>query len=252
MIEMNIRDLLETSYAAYHQRSFVDTDPVQIPHRYHLPADIEIAAFLTCTIAWGQRKTIIRNAGRLMDLLENEPHAFLTRSSRQEWSRFNQFVHRTFQPADLLYFLDALRQIYLAGQSLESLFVSGYRRGGIFEAIMHFRQDFLNWQPLPRTLRHVSDPSRGSAAKRLNLMLMWLCRQDDLGIHFGIWKDISPADLIIPLDVHVGRVARSWGLLSRRADDWRAALELTGRLREYDPHDPVRFDFSLFCTGLSG
>jgi len=250
IMNLEIKEFLDSSYERYHNASFIQTDPLQIPHKFKRKEDIEIAAFLTATIAWGQRKTIIRNADRLMKLLDDEPYSFITGSSQKEWTRFQSFVHRTFQPADLYYFLDSLRRIYLDEGGLENVFNLGFQKGGIFESIQHFREVFLQWSPQKRTLKHVSDPGKGSAAKRINLFLMWMCRPDEYNIHFGLWNEIPASALIIPLDVHVGRVARALGLLDRKANDWVSASSLTGNLSEFDPLDPVKYDFSLFGIGL--
>ncbi len=247
---IEIGKLLEAKYRVYNTRDFILTDPVQVPHSFQIKEDIEIASFLTCTIAWGQRKTIISNAFRLMDLLENSPHEFLINSSEKEWSRFGKFVHRTFQAGDLLYFLDALKRIYLDHGGLEQVFTKGYSDGGVYESLIYFRKIFMQWSPLRRVNKHVSDPEKGSASKRLNLFLMWMVRKDSVGVHFGLWPKISSKDLIIPLDVHVGRVSRDLGLLNRKANDWRAASELTSILRKFDPEDPVKYDFSLFGMGM--
>ena len=246
----NIRQLLDTKYLEYNTRDFISTDPVQVPHSFSRKEDIEISAFLSCTIAWGNRKMIIRNALRLMEMMDNSPYEFISGSSVREKKNISSFVHRTFQPLDLMYFLDALRRIYRDHDGLEAVFNEGYRKGGVYEAIIHFRKVFMQWEPPSRTNKHVSNPAKGSAAKRLNLFLMWMVRSDDIGVHFGLWKDISQADLIIPLDVHVGRVARKLGMVERKANDWRTAAELTEVLRQYDPADPVKYDFSLFGMGL--
>lgn len=246
----HLHALLEESYSRYHLASFIETDPVQVPHLFSKKEDIEIAGFLTATIAWGQRKTIISNARKLMTLLENAPHDFLLHAEEADWKRFNRFVHRTFQPADLHYFLDALKRIYSTEGGLEKVFTRGYQKNQVKGALCEFRETFFQWNPLARTGKHVSNPAAGSAAKRLNLFLMWMVRADDLGIHFGLWKSISPSELLMPLDVHVGRVARQLELLTRKASDWKAANELTQRLKEFDPEDPTKYDFSLFGLGL--
>jgi len=245
-----IRQLLEAKYHEHNTRDFISTDPVQVPHSFVIKEDIEIASFLTCTIAWGQRKTIISNAFRLMKLMENTPHEFITKASAKEWDRMGQFVHRTFQPVDLFYFLDALKRIYRDHGGLEKIFTDGYQKGGVFESLIYFRKTFMQWNPLSRVNKHVSNPEKGSASKRLNLFLMWMVRNDHIGVHFGLWPKISPVKLIIPLDVHVGRVSRSLGLLNRKANDWQAAAELTSILSQFDPDDPVKYDFSLFGMGL--
>ncbi|MCK5820327.1 MAG: TIGR02757 family protein [Bacteroidales bacterium] len=250
MTELQLKDLLDSRFELYHTRSFIESDPLQIPHRYSKKEDIEISGFLTSTLAWGRRKSIINSAERLMKLLDDSPADFIMHSSQSEWSRFKNFVHRTFQPADLNYFLDALRRIYLTEGGLEKVFMDGFEQDEIFGAIVNFRRVFLQWKPEQRTYKHVSDPEKGSASKRLNLFLLWMCRQDNLDIHFGLWKKIPPSKLIIPLDVHVGRVARDLGLIERRMNDWKAAEELTSVLRMFDPNDPVKYDFSLFGIGM--
>ncbi len=246
-----IGKLLEVKYHEYNTREFIQTDPIQIPHLFHKKEDIEIASFLTCTIAWGQRKTIISNASQLMKLLDNSPHEFLEHSSVKDWEGLGRFVHRTFQPSDLLYFLDALKRIYTEHGGLEKVFADGYKNGGVYESLIYFRKVFMQWSPLIRVNKHVSNPEKGSAAKRLNLFLMWMVRKDNIGVHFGLWPNIFPKDLIIPLDVHVGQMSRNLGLLGRTANDWRAAMELTTVLRKFDPEDPVKYDFSLFGMGLN-
>lgn len=244
-----LRQLLDSTYKFYNKLDFIQTDPIQVPHSFERKEDIEISAFLTCTIAWGQRKTIISNAFRLMKLMDNSPFDFLKNSSGKEWDRFGGFVHRTFQTSDLLYFLDALKRVYNDHGGLEKVFSDGLQNGGVFEALIYFRKVFMQWDPLPRLNKHVSNPDKGSAAKRLNLFLMWMVRKDNIGVHFGLWNEFSPKDLIIPLDVHVGRVSRNLGLLARNSNDWRAAEELTVVLRAFDPEDPVKYDFSLFGMG---
>jgi len=246
----DIRQLLEAKYLEYNTREFISTDPIQVPHTFEKKEDIEISSFLTCTIAWGQRKTIISNAFRLMKLMDNHPHEFLINSSSREWNQMGRFVHRTFQTSDLHYFLDALKRIYSDHGGLEAVFKEGYKNGGVYSSLINFRRVFMQWSPLDRVNKHVSNPEKGSAAKRLNLFLMWMVRKDDIGVHFGLWPEISAGDLLIPLDVHVGRVSRELGLLTRNVNDWKAASELSSVLRRFDPMDPVKYDFSLFGMGL--
>ena len=248
--EEEIKNLLEAKYRLYNTRDFILTDPIQVPHSFTRKEDIEISSFLTCTIAWGSRRMIINNARRLMAMMNDSPHDFIMNGSRREWNGLGKFVHRTFQPGDLMYFLDALRRVYKDLGGLERLFSEGYRKGSIYDSIIHFRDIFMQWSPLPRVNKHVSNPAKGSAAKRLNLFLMWMVRKDDVGVHFGLWPEISASDLIIPLDLHVGRVSRRLGLITRNANDWRSATEITSILKRFDPEDPVKYDFSLFGMGL--
>jgi uncharacterized protein (TIGR02757 family) len=246
----SIRDLLNAKHDQYNCRDFIQSDPIQVPHSFTGKEDIEIASFLTSTMAWGNRASIINSANKLMDLMDRTPYEFICQSHASDPDRFSGFVHRTFNSSDLAYFVRALQNIYLHHGGLETVFTTGYRNGGAFGALSHFRRLFFSVGEPGRTAKHISDVEKGSAAKRLNLFLMWMVRRDNRGVHFGLWKDIPAAGLMIPLDTHVGRVSRSLGLLKRKAGDWQAVEELTARLREIDPDDPCKFDFSLFGLGL--
>jgi uncharacterized protein (TIGR02757 family) len=249
VVRSDVMDLLMAKHDQYNCPEFIVNDPISIPHSFNRKEDIEISAFLTATLAWGNRRSIINNANRLMDLMDRAPHDFVL-----DWDgdpdRLGGFVHRTFNTADLAGFLDGLQAAYREFGGLEALFSEGYREGGIYQALAHFREVFVSGFTDYHTLRHVSDVAKGSAAKRLNLFLMWMVRSDRHGVHFGLWKDILPADLMIPLDTHVARVARLLGLLKRKTNDWKAVEELTAILRTMDPEDPCKFDFSLFGLGL--
>jgi uncharacterized protein (TIGR02757 family) len=245
-----IRDLLIAKHDQYNRPEFILNDPIQVPHSFTVKEDIEIAAFLTATIAWDNRASIIKNANRIMDRMDRAPYDFILSAYESDLDRFDGFVHRTFNSTDLICLVHGLKGIYVSPGKLEGVITEGYRKAGAFGALSQFRSSLVANGLSGRTLKHVSDVEKGSAAKRLNLFLMWMVRNDRSGVHFGLWKDISPADLMIPLDTHVGRVARSLGLLTRKTNDWQAVEELTARLRKIDPLDPCRFDFSLFGLGL--
>lgn len=246
----DIADLLSVKHDQYNTRDFILTDPIQVPHSFSDKEDIELAAFYTAMLAWGNRASIIRSANRLMDRLGREPALFMKTGEPVGPDQFEGFVHRTLNAGDLFFFTRSLQNIYQNHGGLEAVFLEGYRQDGVFGALRHFRNIFcFNGFPA-RTARHIPDVMRGSAAKRLNLFLMWMVRNDNRGVHFGLWKSIPASELMIPLDTHVGRVARSLGLLTRKSNDWQAVMELTDRLREFDPDDPCRFDFSLFGLGL--
>jgi uncharacterized protein (TIGR02757 family) len=247
---VEIRDLLDAKHDQYNHHGFIATDPIRIPHSFTLREDIEISAFLTATIAWGNRASILRSAGRIMDLMDRSPYEFIMGYGDRVSSGVQDFVHRTFNATDLDYFFRRLRSIYSDKGSLEQVFLKGYQEGGIQGALNHFRRVFISTDVPLRTARHVSDVSRGSAAKRLNLFLMWMVRKDNCGVHFGLWKGIPASALMIPLDTHVGRVARDLGLLKRKSNDWQAVEELTAALRKMDPMDPCKYDFSLFGLGI--
>jgi uncharacterized protein (TIGR02757 family) len=249
IISKDIRDLLEAKSSFYNRPEFIETDPISIPRRFTKKEDIEISGFLTAIISWGQRKTIIGNATRLMEMMDNEPHGFLMNASEREMAQFATFKHRTFNGLDCIYFLTSLKNIYGYYGGLEKVFnLSG--KEDIYSRIIRFREVFFKLGSLPRTGKHIADPSRGASAKRLNMFLRWMVRKDDRGVDFGIWDSIPQHTLMCPLDIHSGTVARKLELLYRKQNDWKAAEELTSNLRLLDPSDPVKYDFALFGMGV--
>ncbi|MBN2682981.1 MAG: TIGR02757 family protein [Bacteroidales bacterium] len=243
---IQLKDFLESRTILYNQKSFIESDPIQIPHKFKIKEDIEIAGFLTATIAWGNRKSIINNALKLMALMDNAPYQFLMNAKAKDYTRFSGFVHRTFNSTDLLFFLSALKNIYKNHSGLENAFIGN----NTFQQISSFRNLFFQTEHFTRSQRHVSNVTKGSAAKRINMFLRWMVRKDENGVDFGIWNKLKTSDLMIPLDVHSGRVARKLGLLQRKQDDWKAVVELTSKLREFDPNDPVKYDYALFGAGV--
>lgn len=244
-----IKNLLDTYVDYFNRRSFIASDPIQVPHSFSKREDIEIAAFLTATLAWGQRPVMIRNAFSLLESMPDGPHQFLMESDAHRFEYFLGFKHRTFNGVDCVFFLTSLQNIYRNHGGLQTVFEEGYSAAGnIPAAIIHFRNIFFNI-PFPRrSLKHIADIEKNAAGKRINMFLRWLVRKDDKGVDFGLW-DIPPSALYMPLDLHSGKVSRELGLLKRSQDDWKAVQELTFRLREFDPKDPVKYDFALF--GLS-
>lgn len=247
----DLKDFLEEKYILFNQPRFIELDPVSIPHQFTKKEDIEIAGFLAATIAWGQRPVIIRNANALLRLMDNAPHDFILNFRKPDLKPFRNFVHRTFNGQDCIYFLIALQKIYSQHGSLESLFKKHLSANPVNykEAISGLRQIFFSLPHEERAQKHFSDPSRGSASKRINMFLRWMIRKDNLGVDFGIWN-LSPSLLTCPLDVHSARVARKLKLLRRKNTDWQAAEELTASLRKFDPSDPVKYDFALFGLGV--
>lgn len=246
-----IKAFLDEKSDQYNHPDFIAADPVSVPHRFTEPEDIEIAGFLTATISWGQRTTIIQNANRLMDMMPGGPHHFLITAGEEELERFLPFVHRTFNGFDCIYFIRALRHLYSEYGGIGAVFRNAYmEKGSLFDALVKFRQLFFSQGPPSRTLKHVSDVSAGAAGKRLNMYLRWMVRSDDRGIDFGLWKEIPMSELYIPLDVHSAATARKLGLLKRRQNDWKAVVELTDVLHSFDSADPVRYDYALFGMGV--
>jgi uncharacterized protein (TIGR02757 family) len=259
-----ILDFLNLKLSLYNQYKFVKNDPISIPHNFSKKEDIEIAGFMTATIAWGKRPVIIRNAKLLMEQMDLAPYDFVKNSSLKEIKKIETFVHRTFNGTDAKFFMLSLRNIYNQYNGLEAVFAEGLEQRiypentnpslptytHIKNSIIHFRKIFLSIKYPARTAKHISNPESNAAAKRINMYLRWMVRKDKYGVDFGIWKSISPSLLHIPLDVHVGNVARKLGLLKRMQDDWKAVEELTVKLQEFDKNDPIKYDFALFGLGI--
>jgi uncharacterized protein (TIGR02757 family) len=244
-----LSDLLEEKYRQYDRRSFIQDDPISIPHLFKNKEDIEIASFLTITLAWGRREQIIINAKKLMEWMDFSPQQFIYNHTKKDIDVYKKFYYRTFNGDDCVFFLQSLQNIYQNHNGLELAFNSS-NDVNIKEAINNFRHLFFSLPHLQRTQKHVSDPSRNSSSKRLNLFLRWMVRKDSTGVDFGIWDHIKPSELICPLDVHTSRVARKLGLLKVKQDNWNAAVELTNNLKEFDQNDPVKYDYALFGLGI--
>ena len=245
-----LKALLDEAYDRYAHPGFIDADPIRIPKRFSKRTDAEVIGFLTATIAWGQRVTIIANAQRLVDLMDEAPHDFVMHASDAELARLDHFVHRTFNGTDARQFITSIRHLYTVYGGLENAFLEDRRMGDMGAAIARFKARFFEPAHPARTRKHVADPSKGSNAKRINMYLRWMVRPDDRGVDLGLWKRIPASALHVPLDVHTGRVARELGLLKRTQDDWKSVVELTEKLREFDPLDPVKYDIALFGIGV--
>lgn len=246
-----LKAFLDAKANHYNTLDFIESDPVCIPHRFNKKQDVEIAGFLAATLAWGQRVTIINKCNELLRLMDNAPHDFLLHHTLNDLKAFEHFKHRTFNSTDTLYFIESLSTYYKMHNSLEDAFVVPATEKTIETGLINFHKVFFNLPDYPtRTRKHVSTPAQKSACKRLCMFLRWMVRQDDKGVDFGIWKKISPTQLICPCDVHVERVARKLKLISRKGMNWQTALELTANLRKLDSIDPVKYDFALFGLGI--
>ncbi|MFN8257331.1 MAG: TIGR02757 family protein [Bacteroidales bacterium] len=243
-----LEDFLNFKYQQYNQPSFIDSDPIQIPHRFSKKEDIEIAAFLTSSIAWGNRKIIIRNAGEMMKLMEWSPFDFIMNAKKKEMDKVLNFKHRTFNGEDFRFFLKSLRNIYQKYGGLQKVFEN--HNDNIKTTLAGFRKIFFDIEMHHHTEKHIANVDKNSAAKRLNMFLMWMVRNDGRGVHFGLWKNIESKYLKLPLDVHTANVGRKLGLLVRKQNDWLAVEEITENLSRFDPLDPVKYDFALFGLGV--
>ncbi len=245
-----LKAFLDTKVIQYNNPKFIESDPIQIPHQFSKKEDIEISGFLTATIAWGNRKSIINNANRLMQLLDSSPYDFVMHHEDSDLEKLHPFVHRTFNGDDCIQFIKSLRHIYKRHGGLETLFSKHAEKESVQNSISKFKSTFFEIEHLQRTEKHVSDPLKNSAAKRINMYLRWMVREDNAGVDFGIWKHLSPSQLSCPLDVHSGNVARKLGLLKRKQNDGKALAELDKNLRKLDASDPVKYDFALFGLGV--
>lgn len=250
MTKLELEQFLNEKVIQYNQPRFIESDPIQIPHQFSKKEDIEIAGFLTATIAWGKRPMIIKNANKMMGIMGNSPYDFIINHKKKDLEDIQNFVHRTFNILDFQFFIKSLKNIYLNHDGLESVFAKHIQDNTMQNSIHQFKKVFFEIEHPSRTTKHVSDPIKGSAAKRINMYLRWMVRQDNTGVDFGIWKSISPAVLSCPLDVHSGNVARKLGLLTRKQNDWKALSELDTNLRKLDSKDPTKYDFALFGLGV--
>lgn len=250
MTQAELKEFLDEKVIQYNTLDFIESDPVQIPHLFTQKEDIEIAGFLSATIAWGNRKMIIKNSLWMMELMGNTPLDFVMSHSDKDLAGLETFVHRTFNGQDFIGFIKSLQNIYKNHDGLEAVFAKHQEPNSMQKSISEFKKIFFEIPHLARTQKHISDPLNNSAAKRINMYLRWMCRQDNKGVDLGIWKTIAPSSLSCPLDVHSGNVARKLELLTRKQNDGKALFELDSKLRELDSNDPVKYDFALFGLGI--
>ncbi|GAB4019123.1 TIGR02757 family protein [Spirosoma migulaei] len=259
----SLQDFLDAKADQYNRPSFIERDPISIPHRFSRKQDIELMGFWAAVLAWGQRPVILKKANELVELMDGTPYEFIRNHQESDLKRFLAFKHRTFNATDALYFLHFFRQYYLENNSLEDAFLpsaAGQRSDEksmlptVEQGLIAFHDRFCGLTDFfpERTRKHIATPVQNSACKRLLMFLRWMVRSDDCGVDFGIWKQIRPDQLVMPIDVHVNRVARQLNLIDRPQTDWKAALELTETLRQFNPADPVRYDFALFGLGVEG
>jgi len=246
-----LKELLDEKFEEYNTRSFIENDPISVPHLFTKKEDIEIAGFFAAMLAWGQRPQIIRSATKLLKMMDNAPHDFITAATRNDLDQFGKFVHRTFDGEDCRFFIRSLRNIYLKHQGMEQVFTAAFKQhGDLNPAITAFRKAFYEITHFPESEKHLSSPLKNSACKRINLFLRWMVRDDGKGVDFGIWKNIPASALYCPLDVHTGNTSRELGLLKIKLNNWKAVEELTSELKKFDAADPVKYDFSLFGLGI--
>ncbi len=247
----DLKQFLNKKVDEYNQPSFIKDDPISIPHLFSKKKDIEIAGFFAAIFSWGNRTTIIQKSRELMQRMDMSPHEFCKNHDKKDLKRLKGFKHRTFHEDDLFYFIEFFHHHYKTSDTLETAFSKwmGSKDENTEKALNGFRSYFFSFEHLKRTEKHISSPLQKSSCKRLNMFLRWMVRNDNNGVDFGIWKKISPSQLICPIDLHVARVSRRFNLLKRKQTDWSAAFELTNNLKKLDVTDPAKYDFALFGLG---
>ena len=250
LVDRDLKEFLDLKVDTYNTKGFIEDDPISIPHLFSRKEDIESIGFIMATISWGKRNMIIKNGHRLLEIMGNQPYDYIMNASEQDLADM-VFVHRTFNAVDLNFFILSLRNIYLNyPEGLEAAFM--LNTSSMAERICAFREVFTSIPHEQRSEKHLSNPLKGSASKRINMFLRWMVRNDKRGVDFGIWNQISMADLYIPLDVHTGNIARKLGLIKRKQNDWKALEELMNNVRKFDPDDPCKYDYALFGLGVTG
>ncbi len=246
----DLHAFLEEMHERYNRPIFIANDPISVPHLFERKEDIEISGFLTAIIAWGNRNSIIKNARLLVKRMDYSPYDFIMNATDRDFIPFRNFVHRTFNSVDLLFFLQSLKRIYQDHGGMETVFEKG-AENNLYEAMISFRNIFLLENHEIRSEKHLANVAKNASAKRLCMFLRWMVRNDGRGVDFGLWKGIPVSKLMMPLDIHTGTVSRKLGLLQRKQNDWKAVEELTSALRTFDPDDPVKYDFALFGLGVT-
>lgn len=250
---MEIKECLDELVLKFNTPDFIEDDPISVPHLFNDKNDIEIAGFLASTIAWGNRKAIVKSAHRMMSFMGNEPYRFVMDASDSEMLELVNYVHRTFNGGDFTYFVLALRKIYKKHGGIGDFFEKSYAKNGDMRIVLkEFWELFFSLEHLKRVEKHLSSITKGAACKRLNMYIRWMVRKDDSGVDFGLWETIPMSALYLPLDVHTGNIGRMMGLLSRKQNDWKSVEQITSALREFDVNDPVKYDYALFGAGITG
>ncbi|MES2387371.1 MAG: TIGR02757 family protein [Bacteroidota bacterium] len=252
---LEFRIFLDALENKYNNPKFIENDPISLPHSVSTLQDKEIMAFFSAIFAIGRRNTSIRKTLLILELMDGEPHSFVLAHSEKELARFLNFTHRYFKDIDILYFICFFKHYYSKNSTLEIAFSQHLTANSkdTQAALKGFYHTFFSLPDVPKhTRKHIASPTSKMASKRLHMLLRWMVRNDGKGVDLGLWKTISPALLICPLDVHSGDVARKLGLLRRKESDLLAALELTANLRLLCPEDPVKYDFALFGSGEDG
>lgn len=247
-----LKPILDEINDRVEQPDYIPLDPVQFMHAFEKKRDREIAGFLAATMAWGRRDIVVSKVDDLLQRMDYAPYDFVMNYDQQMYGRLRAFKHRTFKPIDIHGLILTLREIYKSYPDFELFWKECYDSGKEQERpfLAIFNERFFSFSPdlAERTRKHVSNPENGSPCKRLYMFLRWTIRKNS-PVDPGIWSFMPPSELLIPLDVHVARQARKFGLLTRRSNDWKTVNQLTNTLSVLNPDDPARYDYALFGIG---
>jgi len=252
-----IRDVLEKLYQRYNRRELISPDPLQFLYRYSNPADVEITAFLASAMAYGRVQQIEKSLDNLLGRMGDSPYEFVIHFNRDKRQTLKDFKHRFTAGDDISDLLTLLKTAINRCGSIERYFAMGYNPGdrNIIPALSNFCNSLLDIhvagqgkQPARGLKYLLVSPAGGSACKRLNLFLRWMVRDDD--VDTGLWKSIEKAKLIVPVDVHMGRLCKILGLYDRKTVSLSAAAEITESFAGIEPADPVKYDFALSRIGI--
>lgn len=242
---MIAKEKLDKLVEQYETFDFIKDDPVQFIHRYTDKKDIEIAGFISSLVAYGSRVQFIKKLDFLFNnIAQNEPLNFIRNFEPEIIGDFN---YRFGKPIDFIAIFNILKELY-AHDSLEELFEYGYSNNRLFEAVVDYFYARAGKNVGQGFYHMIPNPKNGGAMKRMCMYLRWMVRKSP--VDAGIWNFMPSRDLYIPLDVHVARVSRQMGLLTRKANDFKSVIELTEKLKEFDSNDPVKYDFAIFGYGI--
>ncbi len=230
----------------YEVSEFIKDDPIQFPHRYKAKKDIELAGFISSLVAYGSRKQFIQKLNLLFDIAQNEPLNFIQNFEPEIIGDFN---YRFGKPEDFISIFLTLKRLYNSSEGLEELFEYGYKQEKMFETVVDYFYSTATDKVKQGFYQMIPNPRNGGAMKRMCMYLRWMVRKGPVDL--GVWNFITPAQLYIPLDVHVARVSRQMGLLCRKANDFKSVIELTDNLKKLCEDDPVKYDFAMFGFGVN-
>lgn len=233
----------------YETEDFIKDDPVRFPNRFTEKKDIEIAGFIASLVAYGRRDVFIKKLNTLFELAQNEPLNFIMNFEPQILGDFN---YRFGKPDDFAQIFSIMRTLYEKDGGLEELFKYGYEtkpKGNMFIPVTDYFYARAKENSGQGFYFMIPDPKKGGAMKRMCMYLRWMVRKGP--VDFGIWNFMPASELLIPLDVHVARISREMGLLTRNANDFKAVLELTENLKKFDSADPAKYDFAMFGYGVN-